>query len=164
MKTQSSDVIPMNAGVQPRNDKPVSDSMALFVAKELLPMMSGFWHKSAAQLNNNFTGNGLAYGMMLKGISVGLIRSVVVTQAESNREFAPTPQELKQLCLSVMNQALPQDTYRKEASIRALEMQAQAKALKGEISDAEIPDFTRALQARYEREGFDIIERKFLLR
>nr|WP_321238777.1 hypothetical protein [uncultured Tolumonas sp.] len=154
MKTQSSDVIPMNTGVQLRDDKPISEPMALFVAKELLPMMSGFWHKSAAQLNNNFTGNGLAYGLMLKGISVGLIRSVVVAQAESSREFAPTPQELKQLCLSVMNQAMPQETYRKEASIRALEMQAQAKALRGEISDAEIPGFTRVLQARYERDGF----------
>ena len=38
-------------------------------------------------------------------------------------------------------------------------MQAQAKALRGEISDAEIPDFTRALQARYEREGFVVMGR-----
>ena len=161
MKTQSSEIISMNSGVQQRNDKPVSDPMALFVAKELLPMMSGFWHKSAAQLNGNLTGNGLAYGMMLKGISVGVIRNVVFSQAESNREFAPTPQELKQLCLSVLNKAAPEGSSRREASIRALEMQAQVKALVGEISDAEISRFTQALTARYEREGFVITGRVF---
>ncbi len=161
MKTRFSEVMPMNTGVQQRYDNPVSDPMALFVAKELLPMMSGFWHKSAAQLNNNLTGNGLAYGMMLKGISVGLIRNVVLTQAESNREFAPTPQELKQLCLSVLDKATPEVSSRREASIRALEMQAQAKALVGEISDAEVVGFTRALKIKYEKDGFVVTGRGY---
>ncbi len=155
--TRNSEVVLMNAAVRATDDNPVSNGAAIFIANELIPMMLGFWPKSSNQINGNLTGSAMAYGLMTKGFSAKEIRAVIIAQAETSREFAPTPQELKQLCqLANCNQ---EDSQRPEASIRALELQAQVKALNGEISDSEVAGYVKTLTARYETKGFVVTGR-----
>ena len=86
--------------MQPRPELVISDRMTKFLADELIPLMAGLWHKSANQLNVNLRGNAMAYGVMLKGFSANVIRDEVAALAdrEPDRDFAPSPQELKKLC------------------------------------------------------------------
>lgn len=130
--TQSYDVIPA------RPDQPVSDAAALFVSNELLPMMIGFWPKSANQINGNLTGNAIAYGMMLKGISPKQIRNAVVALAdrEPSREYAPEPQLLKRLCMETMQPQTQMTGF--IASITALEMQVYVMCVNGQIPRTKI--------------------------
>jgi len=159
--TQSFEVIPMSTAIQARNDHPVSDAAALFISNELLPMMTGFWPKSANQINSNLTGNGIAYGLMLKGFSARQIREVVIALAERepSRDFAPEPQLLKRLCMQALNKQ--EGTSMPEISIRALELQAQVKALRGEIADSDVADHVRLLAGKAESQGYQVTGRAF---
>lgn len=160
MTRSLSEVIPMNTVIQQRQETPVSPQLATFVADELLPMLVAFWPMSASQINGNLTGNGIAYGLKLKGFSPRLVREVVnaLDDREPSRQWAPKPQELRQFCMAATNPE-PAKEYRPEASIRSLEMQAQVMALNGEISDSEIAETVSALIASYEAKGFEITGR-----
>lgn len=68
----------------------VSGEMATFLASQLLPMMASIFPKSANQISSNLQGNGLAYGLFLKGLSARQIREALMDLAERT-EFAPTP-------------------------------------------------------------------------
>ena len=154
--TQSFEVIPMSTAIQARNDHPVSDAAALFISNELLPMMTGFWPKSVNQINSNLTGNGIAYGLMLKGFSARQIREVVISLAENepSREYAPEPQLLKRLCIQVFHK--PEGSQMPEVSIRALELQAQVKALRGDIADSEVSAHVQMLAGKAESKGYQV--------
>ena len=131
--TSHSDAILMGSALQSRSDKVVSDRMTKFLAEELIPLMAGLWHKSASQLNSNLRGNAMAYGVMLKGFSANEIRDAVMSLAdkESDREFAPLPQELKRLCVAA---TYPETKPVKFiASMSSLEMQVCTKCLSGQI-------------------------------
>lgn len=131
--TSHSDAILMGSALQSRSDQVVSDRMTKFLAEELIPLMAGLWHKSASQLNSNLRGNAMAYGVMLKGFSANEIRDAVMSLAdkESDREFAPLPQELKRLCVAA---TYPETKPVKFiASMSSLEMQVCAKCLNGKI-------------------------------
>ena len=163
MMTRSlSEAVPTNTAVQQRNESPVGPQMATFIADELLPMLVAFWPKSANQINGNLAGNGLAYGMKLKGFSPRQIRNAVndLDDREPDREFAPKPQELRQLCVAAANPDAGKE-FIPEASIRALEMRAQVMALNGEISDGEIAEKVNALRSGYESKGFAVTGRMF---
>lgn len=123
----------MGSALQSRSDQVVSDRMTKFLAEELIPLMAGLWHKSASQLNSNLRGNAMAYGVMLKGFSANEIRDAVMSLAdkESDREFAPLPQELKRLCVAA---TYPETKPVKFiASMSSLEMQVCTKCLSGQI-------------------------------
>lgn len=152
----------MNTAIQVRNENPVSPQLATFIADELLPMLVAFWPKSANQINGNLAGNGLAYGMKLKGFFPRLVRDVVndLDNREPDREFAPKPQELRQLCIAAANPE-PVKEFRPEVSIRSLEMQAQVMALNGFISDSEVAGEVETLKASYEAKGFEVTGRVF---
>ena len=131
--TSHYDVIPIAQGIAQQSNQ-VSDRMAVFIADELIPLMAGFWHKSANQLNSNLRGNAMAYGSMLKGFTANEIRESVSTLAdrEPEREFAPTPQELRKLCLErTKPEAKPVKLI---VSMASLEMQICAKCLNGQIA------------------------------
>ncbi len=126
-------MIPMGSALQSRSDQVISDRMTKFLAEELIPLMAGLWHKSANQLNSNLRGNAMAYGVMLKGFSANEIRDAVMSLAdkESDREFAPLPQELKRLCVAA---TYPETKPVKFiASMSSLEMQVCTKCLSGQI-------------------------------
>lgn len=162
MTRSLSEVVPMNTAVQQRSESPVGPQLATFIADELLPMLVAFWPKSANQINGNLAGNGLAYGMKLKGFSPRQIRNAVndLDDREPDREFAPKPQELRQLCVAAANPDAGKE-FIPEASIRALEMRAQVMALNGEISDGEIAEKVNALRSGYESKGFAVTGRMF---
>ena len=152
--TSHSDVTPIGVAIQSRTDQIVSDRMAKFLAEELIPLMAGLWHKSASQLNSNLRGNAMAYGVMLKGFSANEIRDAVMSLAdkESDREFAPLPQELKRLCVAA---TYPETKPVKFiASMSSLEMQVCAKCLSGQIGktkqavDAELSSLIEAVYAK----------------
>lgn len=152
--TSHSDAILMGSALQSRSDQVVSDRMTKFLAEELIPLMAGLWHKSASQLNSNLRGNAMAYGVMLKGFSANEIRDAVMSLAdkESDREFAPLPQELKRLCVAA---TYPETKPVKFiASMSSLEMQVCAKCLSGQIGktkqavDAELSSLIEAVYAK----------------
>ncbi len=131
--TSHSDAILIGSALQSRSDQVVSDRMTKFLAEELIPLMAGLWRKSASQLNSNLRGNAMAYGVMLKGFSANEIRDAVMSLAdkESDREFAPLPQELKRLCVAA---TYPETKPVKFiASMSSLEMQVCTKCLNGQI-------------------------------
>ena len=152
--TSHSDAILMGSALQSRSDQVVSDRMTKFLAEELIPLMAGLWHKSASQLNSNLRGNAMAYGVMLKGFSANEIRDAVMSLAdkESDREFAPLPQELKRLCVAA---TYPETKPVKFiASMSSLEMQVCAKCLSGQIEktqqavDAELSAMIESVYAK----------------
>lgn len=111
----------------------LSDRMSVFIADELIPLMAGYWPKSANQLNSNLRGNAMAYGTMLKGFSANEILNAITDLADKNpdRDFAPSPQELKKLC---MVDAQPVSQVAKfTASMSSLEMQVCTKCLNGQF-------------------------------
>ena len=152
--TSHSDAILMGSALQSRSDQVVSDRMTKFLAEELIPLMAGLWHKSASQLNSNLRGNAMAYGVMLKGFSANEIRDAVMSLAdkESDREFAPLPQELKRLCVAA---TYPETKPVKFiASMSSLEMQVCTKCLSGQIEktqqavDAELSAMIESVYAK----------------
>ena len=152
--TSHSDAILMGSALQSRSDQVVSDRMTKFLAEELIPLMAGLWHKSASQLNSNLRGNAMAYGVMLKGFSANEIRDAVMSLAdkESDREFAPLPQELKRLCVAA---TYPETKPVKFiASMSSLEMQICTKCLSGQIEktqqavDAELNAMIESVYAK----------------
>ena len=152
--TNHSDVILIGSALQSRSDQVVSDRMTKFLAEELIPLMAGLWHKSASQLNSNLRGNAMAYGVMLKGFSANEIRDAVMSLAdkESDREFAPLPQELKRLCVAA---TYPETKPVKFiASMSSLEMQVCTKCLSGQIEktqqavDAELNAMIESVYAK----------------
>ena len=151
--TSHYDVIPIAKGIAQQSNQ-VSDRMAVFIADELIPLMAGFWHKSANQLNSNLRGNALAFGAMLKGLSANEIRDAILFLAdkEPDREFAPLPQDLKKICLSRREPAVEKKTF--IASMSSLEMQVCTKCLSGQIEktqqavDAELSAMIEAVYAK----------------
>ena len=152
--TSHSDAILIGSALQSRSDQVVSDRMTKFLAEELIPLMAGLWHKSASQLNSNLRGNAMAYGVMLKGFSANEIRDAVMSLAdkESDREFAPLPQELKRLCVAA---TYPETKPVKFiASMSSLEMQVCTKCLSGQIEktqqavDAELNAMIESVYAK----------------
>ena len=149
--TSHSDAILIGSALQSRSDQVVSDRMTKFLAEELIPLMAGLWHKSASQLNSNLRGNAMAYGVMLKGFSANEIRDAVMSLAdkESDREFAPLPQELKRLCVAA---TYPETKPVKFiASMSSLEMQVCARYLEGRITKSRI-----AIESELEKMIFDV--------
>lgn len=152
--TSHSDAILIGSALQSRSDQVVSDRMTKFLAEELIPLMAGLWHKSASQLNSNLRGNAMAYGVMLKGFSANEIRDAVMSLAdkESDREFAPLPQELKKICLSRREPEPDKRAF--IASMSSLEMQVCTKCLAGQIAktqqavDAELSAMIEAVYAK----------------
>lgn len=152
--TSHSDAILIGSALQSRSDQVVSDRMTKFLAEELIPLMAGLWHKSASQLNSNLRGNAMAYGVMLKGFSANEIRDAVMSLAdkESDREFAPLPQELKRLCVAA---TYPETKPVKFiASMASLEMQVCTKCLTGQVAktqqavDAELSAMIESVYAK----------------
>lgn len=123
--TPSSDVIPMRQSLPAGEQQP--DRMTLFLANELFPLMAGLWPASAGQLNINTQGAAVAWGAMLKGLSVALVRDVVMAMAEeTDRQFAPRPGEVRAAAL----QRQPAEVVvpaGASVSIRACEMMAEAR-------------------------------------
>lgn len=127
-----SDVIPMGSGVT-AGALAVSDRMSVFIADELIPLMAGYWPKSANQLNSNLRGNAMAYGVKLTGFSANEIREAInlLADKDPDRDFAPPPQELKKLCVGDVQPASQVAKF--IASMSSLEMQICTKCLSGQI-------------------------------
>lgn len=159
--TNHCEVIPMGSALQQQSEQLVSDSAALFISNELLPALIGFWPKSINQINGNFAGNGIAYGMKLKGFPPRLIMQVVsdLDDREPSRDFAPEPQLLKRLCMQALNKQ--EGISMPEISIRSLELQAQVKALRGEIADSEVSAHVQMLAGKAESKGYQVTGRAF---
>ena len=133
MITPSSSVTTLNAGPLQAIDDPLSPKVSTFIADELFPMMISFWPASSKSLDANILGSARAYGLMLRGLSPPVVREEVVrlSEREPERVFAPTPQELRKLCLErTKPEAKPVKLI---ASMSSLEMQVCAKCLRGEV-------------------------------
>lgn len=156
--TPSSEVIPMRQSVPAGQQQP--DRMALFLANELFPLMAGLWPASASQLDVNARGAAVAWGTMLRGLPVSLVREVVAWMAEDvERQFAPRPAEVRAAAL----QRQPADagqarTPRLEISIRACEMEATVIVLQrdGDVTDD-------AVQAELDRIVSDRRQRGYVI-
>jgi len=112
----------------------LSNQTTLFITSELLPLLASLFVKSASQLNQNIQGNALGYGLMLKGFSPAQIRTVVLELAEREPDrFAPTPQELKRLCLQRGSaQNIRPSGFK--VSLAAIEMGVYVELINGEIT------------------------------
>lgn len=133
MITPSSNVTTLNAGPLQAIDDPLSPKVSTFIADELFPMMISFWPASSKSLDANILGSARAYGLMLRGLSPPVVREEVVSLAERDPEriFAPTPQELRKLCL---DRTKPEaKSVKLVVSMASLEMQVCAKCLNGKI-------------------------------
>ena len=154
--TPSCDVINLS-GVT-RIEQPGSDNGTLFIANEMIPMMASLFIKSANQLNSNISGHALAYRAMLRGIQAGLIMDLLIELAEREPDrFAPTPQELKRLCLDKTDKtSKTRGTGDRKfiASMSSLEMQVCTKCLSGQIEktqqavDAELNAMIESVYAK----------------
>ena len=134
MITLSSSVTTLNAGPLQAIDDPLSPKVSTFIADELFPMMISFWPASSKSLDANILGSARAYGLMLRGLSPPVVREEVVrlSEREPERVFAPTPQELRKLCLErTKPEAKPVKLI---VSMASLEMQICAKCLNGQIA------------------------------
>ena len=134
MITPSSNVTTLNAGPLQAIDDPLSPKVSTFIADELFPMMISFWPASSKSLDANILGSARAYGLMLRGLSPPVVREEVVrlSEREPERVFAPTPQELRKLCLErTKPEAKPVKLI---VSMASLEMQICAKCLNGQIA------------------------------
>lgn len=154
MITPSSSVTTLNAGPLQAIDDPLSPKVSTFIADELFPMMISFWPASSKSLDANILGSARAYGLMLRGLSPPVVREEVVrlSEREPERVFAPTPQELRKLCLErTKPEAKPVKLI---VSMASLEMQICAKCLSGQIEktqqavDAELSAMIEAVYAR----------------
>ena len=133
MITPSSSVTTLNAGPLQAIDDPLSPKVSTFIADELFPMMISFWPASSKSLDANILGSARAYGLMLRGLSPPVVREEVVrlSEREPERVFAPTPQELRKLCLErTKPEAKPVKLI---VSMASLEMQICTKCLNGQI-------------------------------
>ena len=133
MITPSSNVTTLNAGPLQAIDDPLSPKVSTFIADELFPMMISFWPASSKSLDMNILGSARAYGFMLRGLSPPVVREEVVNLAERDPEriFAPTPQELRKLCLE---RTKPEaKSVKLVVSMSSLEMQVCTKCLSGQI-------------------------------
>lgn len=133
MITPSSSVTTLNAGPLQAIDDPLSPKVSTFIADELFPMMISFWPASSKSLDANILGSARAYGLMLRGLSPPVVREEVVrlSEREPERVFAPTPQELRKLCLErTKPEAKPVKLI---VSMASLEMQICTKCLSGQI-------------------------------
>lgn len=135
MKQFSPEVIPMNTGIQQSQSAVLGNQMSIFVADELLPMMLSLWPAGGKLLDSNITGNALAYGLMLRGLPVGVVRETLISLAASDpdRAYAPKPQELRKLCLSQLAPA-PEKHTGFIVSMSALEMQVCVMCLSGKVA------------------------------
>jgi hypothetical protein len=117
-----------NTSVAAVDGNGIPDRMAKFIAEELLPMMIGFWPRSATQINSNLTGNALAYGYSLKGFTANEIRAKVIELANTDlsRDFAPEPQMLRKMLMGEGS-----GSYERTVSMRSIEMQADAAVYTG---------------------------------
>ena len=154
MITPSSNVTTLNAGPLQAIDDPLSPKVSTFIADELFPMMISFWPASSKSLDANILGSARAYGLMLRGLSPPVVREEVVRLAEREPErvFAPTPQELRKLCLErTKPEAKPVKLI---ASMSSLEMQVCTKCLNGQIEktqqavDAELDALIEAVYVK----------------
>ena len=154
MITPSSSVTTLNAGPLQAIDDPLSPKVSTFIADELFPMMISFWPASSKSLDANILGSARAYGLMLRGLSPPVVREEVVrlSEREPERVFAPTPQELRKLCLErTKPEAKPVKFI---ASMSSLEMQVCTKCLNGQIEktqqavDAELNAMIESVYAK----------------
>ena len=154
MITPSSSVTTLNAGPLQAIDDPLSPKVSTFIADELFPMMISFWPASSKSLDANILGSARAYGLMLRGLSPPVVREEVVrlSEREPERVFAPTPQELRKLCLErTKPEAKPVKFI---ASVSSLEMQICTKCLSGQIEktqqavDAELNAMIESVYAK----------------
>ena len=154
MITPSSNVTTLNAGPLQAIDDPLSPKVSTFIADELFPMMISFWPASSKSLDANILGSARAYGLMLRGLSPPVVREEVVRLAEREPErvFAPTPQELRKLCLErTKPEAKPVKLI---VSMASIEMQICAKCLNGQIEktqqavDAELSAMIESVYAK----------------
>ena len=154
MITPSSSVTTLNAGPLQAIDDPLSPKVSTFIADELFPMMISFWPASSKSLDANILGSARAYGLMLRGLSPPVVREEVVrlSEREPERVFAPTPQELRKLCLErTKPEAKPVKFI---ASMSSLEMQVCTKCLIGQIEktqqavDAELNAMIESVYAK----------------
>lgn len=114
-------------------ERQITDRIAVFIADELIPLMAGYWPKSANQLSSNIRGNAMAYGGMLRGFTAREIIAAVneLAEKEPDRDFAPPAQELKKLC-SINRPTEPQKS-KFIASMSSIEMKVCAKCISGSI-------------------------------
>lgn len=154
MITPSSSVTTLNAGPLQAIDDPLSPKVSTFIADELFPMMISFWPASSKSLDANILGSARAYGLMLRGLSPPVVREEVVrlSEREPERVFAPTPQELRKLCLErTKPEAKPVKLI---VSMASLEMQICTKCLSGltaktqQAVDAELSAMIEAVYAK----------------
>ena len=104
------------------------DPVAVFLAGDLFPMMTGLWPASSGQLDVNSRGAAQAWSHMLRGMSVSQIRNAVLAMAEdADRQFAPRPAEVRAMCQRMAGvQALPANAS-PQVSQRAVEMRAESR-------------------------------------
>ncbi|MFB2863046.1 hypothetical protein [Aeromonas sp. MdU4] len=137
----------------------VSDSMAAFMAEELLPMMAGSWPASANQLDANARGVALAWGGVLRGFTPAQIREVVLDMAaDVDRQFAPRPAEVRAEILRRLPPAVRTKPRQLVFSIAACRMEATVTVLQrdGEVtSDVVKVEMERILTDRRQR-GYTI--------
>jgi len=116
----------------------VSDRMAAFLAKDLLPLIAGSWPASAGQLDSNMLGVAKAWGAILGGFTKAQIMDAVLEMTcDVSRQFAPRPAEVRAAILqrAPVTQMVPAGA---EISIRACEMRAEVAVRQrdGALSDA----------------------------
>ena len=136
----------------------VSARMSVFLAEELLPLMAGLWPASANQLDSNARGVALAWGSMLRGFNAQQIREAALQLGEdADRQFAPRPVDVRRVCVELAGCDVP--VVVPSVSIRALEMQAEALVLRGQLVREELPRYVDGLIARAQGRGHQVTGR-----
>ena len=156
--TPRCDVAPITGAVARVDAQAVTDRMASFLADELFPLMAGLWPASANQLDGNARGAAMAFGQLLKGFTPAQIREAVMVLAnDTDRQFAPRPVDVRRVCVELAGCDVPEVVP--SVSIRALEMQAEALVLRGQLVREELPRYVDGLIARVQGRGHQVTGR-----
>jgi len=147
--THRCELMPAAGTLQCYEFKPVTDRMSAFLADELLPLMAGLWPASANQMDGNAKGAAMAFGQLLQGFAPIQIReAVMVLAADDERQFAPRPAELRKACQDLARPDAGTAKVVPTVSIRALQMQAEARVAVGELSASALDGYVDQLVAQ----------------
>jgi len=156
--TPRCDVEPITGAVARSDAQAVTDRMASFLADELFPLMAGLWPASANQLDGNARGAAMAFGQLLRGFTPVQIREAVMVLAkDADRQFAPRPVDVRKVCVELAGSAVPEVVPC--VSIRALEMQAEAMVLRGQLAREELPCYVDGLASKAAGRGHQVTGR-----
>lgn len=132
-------------------------SLDVFMALEMFPLMTGYWIASASSFDANAKNLASAYAKNLVGFTPREITAAIEELGrEPDRCFAPTPAQLLQFLKSKRVPRVATIQAFGNVSYRMLELQAESRVFLGEITDEQVGEFISRKIAEIEAQGLRI--------